>query len=198
VVKALSIDPEDRTVGQLLAEYGGILDELRRREIVRTTNNPLSDYAELLFCSAFNWTRASKSSSGHDATDTQGVRYQIKGRRLAPLNASRQMSAIRNLEKTPFDHLAGLLVDKSLRVIRAAIVPIDIVRAQSKHQAHTNSWRFLLRDEIWNLSGVRDVTHELTAAAAAIDDRKVPRLQILTAASTLEEKRPQVQSSRSD
>jgi hypothetical protein len=169
MVKTLSIDPQNQTVGQLLAQYGGILDELRRREIVRSSNNPLSDYAELLFCNAFNWTRAGTSSSGHDAKDAQGVRYQIKGRRLTPLNASRQMSAIRNLEKTPFDHLAGLLVDKTFQIIRAAIVPIDVVRAHSKHQAHTNSWRFLLRDEIWNLSGVQDVTHELTAAAAAID-----------------------------
>jgi hypothetical protein len=79
------------------------------------------------------------------------------------------MSAIRNLEKIPFDHLAGLLVDKGFQVIRAAIVPIDLVRAQSKHQLYTNSWRFLLRDEIWNLAGVRDVTRELITAAAAVD-----------------------------
>jgi hypothetical protein len=194
-METLSIKFQDRTVGQLLAEYGGILDELRRREIVRSTNNPLSDYAELLFCNAFNWTRAGTSSSGYDATDAQGVRYQIKGRRLAPLNASRQMSAIRNLEKTPFDHLAGLLVDKGFQVIRAAIVPIGVVRAQSKHQAHTNSWRFLLRDEIWNLAGVRDVTRELTTAAAAIDGEKVPRRsQTWPAASIAEGTHSQVQS----
>jgi hypothetical protein len=40
MVKTLPIEPENQTVGQLLAEYGGILDELRRREIVRSTNNP--------------------------------------------------------------------------------------------------------------------------------------------------------------
>jgi hypothetical protein len=163
-----TFDIQSRTVRQLLSDYGAILDELRRREIVRSANSPLSDYAELLFCKAFDWARENNSAAGHDATDKQGVRYQIKGRRLTRHNASRQMSAIRNLDNTPFDQLAGVLADEGFRVIRAALVPVAVVRTRSVHVAHTNSWKFLLRDDVWTLPGVRDVTGELSAAAMTI------------------------------
>jgi hypothetical protein len=126
------------TVRELLSDYGAILDELRRREIVRSSNSPLSDYAELLFCKAFAWSRENNSAAGHDATDGAGIRYQIKGRRLTRHNASRQMSAIRNLDNTPFDHLAGVLVDEAFQVIRAAIIPVargsHAIRARDAHQ----------------------------------------------------------------
>lgn len=156
------------SVPELLSGYGVILDELKRREIVRSANSPLSDYAELLFCNAFGWTRENNSAAGHDATDDQGLRYQIKGRRLTRSNASRQMSAIRKLDEGPFDFLAGLLVDENFLVLRAAIIPIDVIRAKSSHVGHTNSWRFLLRDDVWSIAGVRDVTAELRTAVAAI------------------------------
>jgi hypothetical protein len=156
------------SVPELLSGYGIILDELKRREIVRSANSPLSDYAELLFCNTFGWAREGNSAAGHDATDGEGLRYQIKGRRLTRSNGSRQMSAIRKLDEGPFDFLAGLLVDENFLVLRAAIVPIEIVRAKSSHVGHTNSWRFLLRDEVWNEPGVRDVTASIREAVAAI------------------------------
>jgi hypothetical protein len=86
------------TVKELLAGYAAILDELRRREIVRSSNSPVCDYAELLFCLAFSWNRAGNSSAGYDAIDDQGVRYQIKARRLTPQNRSRQLSGIRKID----------------------------------------------------------------------------------------------------
>lgn len=69
---------------------------------------------------------------------------------------------------TPFDQLAGVLVDEAFHVFRAALVPVPVVRAKSVHVTHTNSWKFLLRDEVWNLPGVRDVTDELRAVALTI------------------------------
>ena len=78
------------------------------------------------------------------------------------------MSAIRNLDATPFDYLGGVLVDDGFRIIRAALVPVVVVRDRSVHVAHTNSWKFLLRDDVWTLPGVRDVTAELRAIVAAI------------------------------
>jgi hypothetical protein len=168
VRKFPAAEMQSLTVVDLLSTYGAILDELRRREIVRSSNNPLSDYAEILFCRAFGWSREDNSAAGHDAVDEAGVRYQIKGRRLTRHNPSRQMSAIRNLDKTPFDQLAGVLVDEGFQVIRAALVPIAIIRANSVHVAHTNSWRFLLRDNIWKMSNVLDVSAELRAVTLAI------------------------------
>jgi hypothetical protein len=106
---------ENRTVAQLLSDYASILDALRDREIVRSANNPLSDYAELLFCNAYGWKREGNSASGHDAIDTSGVRYQIKARRITPHNRSRQLSAIRNLDKRPSTFSPGFLLTRNLK-----------------------------------------------------------------------------------
>jgi len=58
-----------QTTAGLLETYGALLDEVRRRGIVRSSNNPLSDYGELLFCTAFGWRRTNNSAAGHDAVD---------------------------------------------------------------------------------------------------------------------------------
>ncbi len=70
------------TVVELLQRYGAVMDELRRRDIVRSANSPISDLAEVLCCRAFDWTRAGNSAAGHDAVDGSGRRYQIKARRI--------------------------------------------------------------------------------------------------------------------
>jgi hypothetical protein len=50
-------------------------------------------------------------------------------------------------------------------VIRAALVPVKLVRVRSVHVPYTNSWKFLLRDDVWSEKGVRDVTGKLRDAA---------------------------------
>jgi hypothetical protein len=167
--KTKRIDVSALSVAELLQNYGAILDELRHRKIVRSANNPLSDYAEYLFCTIFRWQQLQNSSSGHDAVDKKGNRYQIKARRLHTPKGSRQLSAIRNLKSKPFDFLAGLLVDREFQILRAAIIPIAIIRKRSVHVRHTNSWKFLLRDEIWRAPGVRDVTMELTIMSRVLN-----------------------------
>ena len=138
---------------------------------VRNTNNPVSDCAELLFCKAFGWKRTDDAASGYDAIDQQGTRYLIKARRITPTDPkrqSRQLSAIRNLDNLPFDFLAGLLVDENFQVIRAALVPVGVVWRLAIYVAYTNSWRFVLRDSVWTLPGVRDVTSKVRSAARRI------------------------------
>lgn len=158
------LDLKPLTVPELLRLHAVVLDELRHREILRSSNGPAGDYAEVLFSRGFGWTLQNNSSSGFDAIDGDGLRYQIKCRRLTPQNGSRQLSAIRKLAERPFDVLAAVLLDESFRVKRGALIPIDIVLQEAKFTQHTNSSRFLLRDAIWTLPGVRDVTAELKAA----------------------------------
>ncbi|RWP18061.1 MAG: hypothetical protein EOR01_23665 [Mesorhizobium sp.] len=144
------------------------MDELRDREIVRTANAPLGDYAELLFATAFGWSLESNSSNGHDATDAAGLRYQIKSRRVTPRNASRQLSAIRRLPDNNFDFLAAVLLDETYRVTKAIVIPHSVVVRRAKRVEHTNSWRFMLDDIVWAEEGVRDVTASLVLASTAI------------------------------
>ena len=162
------MDASKLTILELLRAHGAIMHELRRRDIIRSANNPISDLAEVLFERAFGWKREGNSASGHDAVDDAGARYQIKARRIAGAKGSRQLSAIRNLAKDPFDQLAAILFDSEFRAFRAAIIPVAIVKSRARLSQHTNSHVFHLRDEVWSLPGVRDVTQEIRAALEAL------------------------------
>ena len=156
---------ERRTVRELLGLHVSIMEELRRRGVVRSANNPTGDLAEHLFCRAFGWTQAPNSSKGFDATDGDGTRYQIKGRRLHPKNPSRQLSAIRDLDG--FDQLAAVLFDEHYGVLRAALLPVGLVRRHTTFVGHTNSQKFLLRDEVLAAPDAVDVTDAIRKALEA-------------------------------
>ena len=96
--------------------------------------------------------------------DPVGQRYQIKARRITDAPGARQLSAIRNLAGDPFDQLAAVLFSPDFSVHRAALIPIDVVRARVRRSAHTNSDVLHLRDEVWSARGVVDVTDRLRAA----------------------------------
>lgn len=119
-----------------------IMEELRSREVLRSANNPTGDLAEYLFCAAFGWKQAANSEKGFDATDTNGIRYQIKGRRILRRNPSRQLSAIRDL--TGFDVLAAVLFDDNYNITRAALIPAAMVKEKAVYVGHTNSHKFIL------------------------------------------------------
>lgn len=150
-----------RPTTELLALHIAVMEELRARNVLRTANNPTGDLAEYLFCAAFGWVQENNSAKGFDATGDNGTRYQIKGRRVHRRNKSRQLSAIRDLDG--FDTLAAVLFDDDYRVMRAALIPSEIVRVRSTYVERTNSHKFLLRDGIWDASGVVDVTDRLRA-----------------------------------
>ncbi|NJD28915.1 MAG: hypothetical protein FIA92_11535 [Chloroflexi bacterium] len=154
---------------ELLAIYGQILTILRERGITRTEDSPVGGYAEYLASIAFGLELTTNSAIGYDGIDAEGIRYQVKGRRITRWNPSRQVSAIRGLgdeHVEPFNLLVGILFNADMSVMRAALVPVAVVRAQSKLQAHVNGWRFHLRDAVWAISGVRDVTDEIREASA--------------------------------
>jgi hypothetical protein len=155
------LDLTQLSVPDLLKLSSQISEELRRRLIVRSSNNPSGDYAEWLFAKAFSWTLEGNAQAGYDARDSSGQRIQIKCRRLTGRNPSRMLSAIRNLDKDPFDVLAAVLLNEQFDVQRAALIPVHIVRDKATHSAHVNARRFFLLDAIWALPGVSDVTDKL-------------------------------------
>jgi hypothetical protein len=145
------------------AEVAAFDLELRRRGMTRTGNALAGDLAEYLFCRAFKWDQEASSKSAYDATDAAGVHYQIKGRRLTPGNPSRLLSSLRGLDQHPplFDVLAGVLFDHDYRVVRAALIPHEVVQGSATFQRYVAGWRFLLVDAIWSVPGVLDVTEDL-------------------------------------
>ena len=149
----------DKSVVELLALHVSISEELRTRGVLRSANTPTGDLAEYLFCAAFGWTQENNSTKAFDACDDDGKRYQIKGRRIHGRNKSRQLSAIRTIDG--FDTLAAVVFDDHFRVLRAALIPAEIVRNHSKYIPHTNSHKFILRDSVWDIPGVVDGTERL-------------------------------------
>ena len=156
------------TIRELLTLHAEVMEELRRREVVRTSNSPVGDYAELLFSTAFGWALEGSSAAGHDATDGEGVRYQIKSRRLTSHNGSRQLSFLRRLPEKKFDYLAAVLFDAHYRVKRAIILPHEGLEARCRYSAHANGWLFRLEDSCWSMEGARDVTAEIAAMGESI------------------------------
>lgn len=155
------MDIGNLSADQLLALHARITEELRDRGVTRSANNPTGDLAEHLFCKAFGWSQAGNSNANIDAIGVDGIRYQIKGRRMTRHNKSRQLSAIRELDGGHFDILAGVLFAEDYAVERAALIPRDVIVEHAKFVERTNSHRFLLRDEIWDAPDVRDVTDVL-------------------------------------
>lgn len=135
-------DPEDRpladrTAGDLLALYGGVLRELRHRGLIRTNNAPIGDLAEYCAAVVYDGLLAPNSEKSYDLTSADGLRVQVKVRVLrAGTNAAAVFSPFRSFD---FDLCAFLIVDDlENRVIVAREWTVEQVRELSRHRTHTN------------------------------------------------------------
>ena len=155
------MDLVNTKTSDLFIQYSNIIDELIRRKVIRSTNNPVADYAEFLVSKSLKLDLVEKSTTGYDALDVDGVKYEIKSRRINSNNKSRQLSAIRGLDKNKFDFLAGILFSKNFTVLKACLIPINVVKELSVYREHVNAWIFYLRDSVWEQKSVKDITAEL-------------------------------------
>ena len=152
----------------LLALYGRVLSELKMRKVTRSTNNPAADVAEFLAVDALALTLAPKSTKGYDATDAAGRRYEIKGRRVTAHNKSRQLSPFRGLTKNQFDYCVGVLFKEDFTVLRACVIPFEVVLKEASFRKHVNGSILHLRDNIWEESRVKDITAAMKSTEARL------------------------------
>jgi hypothetical protein len=155
------------SVPGLLRLYSNLLEELTSRNIVRSTNNPVADFAEYLVVNSLNLRPAAKSTKGYDAVDNQGCRYEIKGRRNTRRNRSRMLSVIRDCESGHFHFLAGVIFREDFSFHKACLVPHEIVVRESVFRKHVNGHILQLRDSLWNVEGVQDITDTIRAFLAS-------------------------------
>lgn len=127
---------------------------LRDRGLVRTANTPVGDYAERICCERFKLKRTGFSEKSIDAIDPQGRRYQIKGRRLTPANKSRQLGAIRDIDKKPFDVLLAVFFNEYLELSEIWSIPHGVV-SEARFVARTNSTRFVVTRKVQDDSRVK-------------------------------------------
>lgn len=142
---------------ELLRLHAAIINELKARKIVRTKNNPIGDYTEWLVAKALNLKLASNSASGYDGVDENGIKYQIKGRRITLENKSRQLSAIRKLNDKDFDYLVGVIFDQDFAILDAVVIPHGVVVEYSVYKDHVNAHILHLRGAILEDSRVRSI-----------------------------------------
>ncbi|MBX9787937.1 MAG: hypothetical protein K2Y37_03400 [Pirellulales bacterium] len=159
------IDLQALVESELFDLFSKTMAEMQLRRIVRSSNNPVADYAESLVARALGLTLVDPSTKGHDAEDGQGLRYEIKARRVFGRKRSRQVSPIRGLDERHFDYLAGVLFNENFSVARACLIPFAAIGEVSTYRAHVNGNILHLRDLLWNRADVRDITTEVRAAA---------------------------------
>lgn len=128
---------------ELAKAWARCMRVMRERDLVRTANTPVGDYAERIACDRLGLQRLEFTEKSIDAVDGNGVRYQIKGRRLTPENPSRQLSAIRDIQEKPFDILLAVFFNEDLDLQEIWSIPCEVVE-EAAFVVRTNSTRFVL------------------------------------------------------
>ena len=154
------MDIKTLSARELMAIQTQVLDELTARNIIQNPTQPVGDYAEYLACKAFELKREPTSTSGYDATNDEGLKYQIKFKRLQSSTDTRQLNAIKGMEQRKFDFLIGVLFNADMTLYRAALIPFDAVARQIDPTAKI----FMLNNKVWDMDGVIDITNKMQSA----------------------------------
>lgn len=139
----------------LLRLYSDLMEELRSRELVRSSNNPAADYAEKVAVERLGLTRASKEERGYDAVDDNRMKYQVKGRRVTRHNNSRQLGVIRNLDEYLFDYLIAIIFNEDFTVKEIWKIPHQFIEGNSSYSSLQNGHIFIANPDL--LSRGKDV-----------------------------------------
>ena len=144
---------------ELLKTHAATIDELMRRNVVKTRNNPIGDYTAWRVCQALKLDMESNRNKSFDAIDNRGVRYKIKGRRDE--SSSVQLSVIRNLNDVEFDILIAVVFNNDFSIRLAVRMPHQAVARMSKFRRHVNGHILTLTDSIMSETDVSDITENL-------------------------------------
>ncbi|WIX85848.1 hypothetical protein [Amycolatopsis sp. DG1A-15b] len=128
------------SVPDLLGYYAAILQELRRREVIRTGNAPLGDYAEYLTARVYEGELEPNSVKSYDLESKDGKRVQVKARIVGPnTGAGAIFSVFRSFD---FDIAVLIAFDHATyEVLWAREVPAADIEAAGSFSAHVNGHR---------------------------------------------------------
>jgi len=85
-------DVKNLDEGEFLQLYGSLMEELRQRKLIRSSNNPVSDYAEKIVCEKLKLLLQKKSRQGYDAIDENTSKISDQS---SSINQTQQVKAIR-------------------------------------------------------------------------------------------------------
>jgi hypothetical protein len=123
---------------ELLVTYETILSELFRRNVTRTFDAPVGQYAEWLAAAVLGGELAANSVKSYDMVCDEFGRVQIKARivRGRSKRGETQLSPFRSFD---FDHALILMFDQTYQVTTATIIAAATVRAAGRRSGHVNA-----------------------------------------------------------
>ena len=129
------------SVEELLKLYSNLINELRKRNVLRSSNNPVADYAEYIIADRFGLQLQPNSNKGYDAIDPNtGVKYQIKSRRNTRFNHSTQLGVIRNLDVANFDFIIAVIFGEEFNLLKIYKFPRSIIKKYARFSDHLNGY----------------------------------------------------------
>lgn len=148
----------------LMNMYAEILKELNSRNVVRTYNSPVGDFAEWLVAEKLNFVLEHNSKKGYDAYDPKtGLRYQVKSRweRGKASTKSRELNVIRNYEDNQFDFLIVVIFDENFGVKAAYMLPHDTIESYARYNKHQNGYILIAKGAVLSDKDTKDITLQL-------------------------------------
>ena len=115
----------------------------------------------ITYTEVFSFNPAPPSMKGYDAIGEDGIRYEIKARRLTPRSKPTRFSAIRSFDEGSFDKLVAILFNEDFSVNRAFIFPRDYIQEKAYWQEHVNGWILPINDSLWDEKFGQDITKKL-------------------------------------
>ena len=106
--------------------------------------------------------------------DSEGVKYQIKGRRLTGESQSTQLSAIRELDKHHFDYLVAVYYHEDFMLKAAYKIPYSVVKNKASFQPYVSADRMVIPTKIRNEEGVEDLTEAMQSALSKMGNYDPP------------------------
>ncbi len=124
----------ERSVPELLRDWGAIMRELRTLGIVRTNNNPVGDIAEAIVAEHFHGTRGSFAQAGWDVKAGKDL-IQVKALRQVPGTKRRNLSPIRDAD---YSCVVIVIFDEDFTVVEGLRLKRDLVEQLFVHRPYVN------------------------------------------------------------
>ena len=149
---------------ELMNLYAEILAELNRRNVVRTYNSPVGDYAEWLVAEKLGLVLEHNSQKGYDAYQPgTGLRYQIKSRweRGDASVQSRELNVIRNYDDNQFDYLIIVIFNDRFGVKEGYMLPHDTIKPYARYNRHQNGYILMAKGAVLSDKSTLNITDQL-------------------------------------
>lgn len=127
--------PANKTTPELLEDWAAVMRELRKRDVVRTNNNPVGDIAEAIVAAHYDAERGSFSQAGWDVKTPAGERIQVKAMRTTETSKRRNLSPIRD---TDYDAVVIVIFDEDFRVTEGLRLSRELVEELFEHKPYVN------------------------------------------------------------